>query len=63
MSSVLRRPWFGRIWVLQEIAVSKKATFIYETERIDLTRFRAAMNALVCFQEAVRSRYKAGDGG
>ena len=63
MRSALRRPWFGRIWVLQEIAVSKRATFIYGTERIDLTRFRAAMNALHCFNEAVRGRYKADDGG
>ncbi|KAI1187960.1 HET-domain-containing protein [Nemania serpens] len=63
MKSALRRPWFGRIWVLQEIAVSRKATFIYGTERIDLTRFRAAINALHCFQEAVRGRYKADDGG
>ncbi|KAI0425930.1 HET-domain-containing protein [Xylaria sp. FL1042] len=63
MRSALRRPWFGRIWVLQEIAVSKRATFIYGTERIDLTRFRAAMNALHCFHEAVCGRYKADDGG
>ncbi|KAI1299445.1 HET-domain-containing protein [Xylaria venustula] len=61
MKSALRRPWFGRIWVLQEIAVSKKATFIYGTERIDLTRFRAAINALHCFREAVSGWYKAND--
>ncbi|KAJ8121454.1 hypothetical protein ONZ43_g2099 [Nemania bipapillata] len=56
MRSALRRPWFGRLWVLQAIAVSKRATFIYGTERIDLTRFRAAMNALHCFNEAVRGQ-------
>ncbi|KAI1112015.1 HET-domain-containing protein [Nemania sp. NC0429] len=63
MSSALRRPWFGRIWVLQEIAVSKRATFIYGTERIELRRFRAALNALNCLREAMRARYKANDGG
>ncbi|KAI1360700.1 HET-domain-containing protein [Xylaria arbuscula] len=59
MRNALRRPWFGRIWVLQEIVVSKRATFIYGTERIDLTRFRAAMNVFHCFREAVCGRYRA----
>ncbi|RWA03322.1 hypothetical protein EKO27_g11783 [Xylaria grammica] len=41
----------------------EQGDFIYGTERIDLTRFRAAMNALHCFNGAVCGRYKADDGG
>ncbi|KAJ2993565.1 hypothetical protein NUW58_g1804 [Xylaria curta] len=53
MKHVLERPWFTRVWVLQEIALSKRAVFVCGTERIDRTRLCAAMNASVCLRQCM----------
>ncbi|KAI0906022.1 HET-domain-containing protein [Ustulina deusta] len=63
MKNLLKRPWFGRVWVLQEIALSRRATFICGTARIDIVRLRAAVNAYRCFWTAIRGRLMANDGG
>lgn len=34
LATLLRRPWFGRMWVLQELAVSSSATIICGQEQI-----------------------------
>lgn len=40
------RPWFARIWVLQEIALSKTATIIYGGRHIGWDRLMQAVDAL-----------------
>ncbi|KAI8951141.1 HET-domain-containing protein [Xylaria longipes] len=53
MKNILERPWFERVWVLQEIAVSKRATFICGTMRIDRVMLCAAINAYQCFRQTL----------
>ncbi|KAI0422749.1 HET-domain-containing protein [Xylaria grammica] len=53
MKNLLRRPWFGRVWVLQEIALSKEAVFVCGTTEIDRRILAAAMNAFECFRWVV----------
>ncbi|KAI0183831.1 heterokaryon incompatibility protein-domain-containing protein [Xylaria flabelliformis] len=53
MRKILERPWFGRSWVLQEIALSKRATFVCGTARIDRARLSAAINAYQCFRQCL----------
>ncbi|KAI1275367.1 HET-domain-containing protein [Xylaria sp. FL0933] len=49
MKNLLERPWFGRIWVLQEISLSQEAIFICGKMRINRKRLAAAMNAYNTF--------------
>ena len=42
---LLRRPWWGRVWVLQEITLPRHAYFACGTKRISRRKFRAAFNA------------------
>jgi hypothetical protein len=42
---LFRRPWWGRVWVLQEITVPRHVHFACGTKRIPCRRFRAAYNA------------------
>jgi hypothetical protein len=42
---LFRRPWWGRVWVLQEITVPEHAHFACGTKRISCRKFRAAYNA------------------
>ncbi|KAI1262699.1 HET-domain-containing protein [Xylariaceae sp. FL1019] len=58
MRCVLHRPWFERVWVLQEIARSKRATFVCGSTKMDMERLSAAMNAYVTFIEAIRGSTK-----
>ncbi|KAI0427763.1 HET-domain-containing protein [Xylaria sp. FL1042] len=53
MKKLLERPWFGRIWVLQEIALSQEAIFICGNMKINRTRLAAAMSAYQCFSRAL----------
>ncbi|KAI1746850.1 HET-domain-containing protein [Xylaria castorea] len=53
MRRLLERPWFGRAWVLQEIALSKRATFVCGTTKIDRVRLSAAINAYQCFRQCL----------
>ncbi|KAK3216165.1 hypothetical protein GRF29_8g2423304 [Pseudopithomyces chartarum] len=39
------RPWWGRIWVLQEVAIPEKVEFTCGTKRITRRRCSAALNA------------------
>ncbi|KAK5327187.1 hypothetical protein LTR70_001662 [Exophiala xenobiotica] len=45
MQRLFTRSWWGRIWVLQEIALPERAYFVCGTRRISRHRCRAAMNA------------------
>ncbi|KAI0896325.1 heterokaryon incompatibility protein-domain-containing protein [Annulohypoxylon nitens] len=40
------RPWFNRIWVLQEIALAKMATIVYGDMSISWDRFEQALDAM-----------------
>ncbi|KAI1425907.1 HET-domain-containing protein [Xylaria sp. FL1777] len=62
MKNILKRQWFERVWVLQEIAVSKKAKFICGTKSIDRVKFTAAMNVYRCFWTVVAGTFQV-DGG
>ncbi|RWA07572.1 hypothetical protein EKO27_g7529 [Xylaria grammica] len=63
MKSLFRRPWFGRVWVLQEIALSKEAVFIYGTTEINRRILAAAMNAFECFKRVLIGRHQVGGWG
>ncbi|VUC25546.1 unnamed protein product [Clonostachys rosea] len=45
LKSLLTRPWWGRIWVMQEIALSKSAVFVCGTKRISRDGLRAMVNS------------------
>lgn len=45
LNHLFRRPWWGRVWVLQEITLPDRAYFACGTKRIPRRRFRAAFNA------------------
>lgn len=45
MQRLFTRPWWGRIWVLQEITHPENAEFICGSKRISRRRCSAAMNA------------------
>jgi hypothetical protein len=49
LNRLLRRPWWGRVWVLQEIALPGLAYFACGTKRISRQRFRAALNTYYAF--------------
>ncbi|KAF2966163.1 hypothetical protein GQX73_g7402 [Xylaria multiplex] len=53
MKNLLERRWFGRVWVLQEIALSREAIFICGTLKIDRERLAAAVNVYQCFTKVV----------
>ena len=39
LASLLARPWFGRMWILQEMAVASSATIVYGQNTIPWTDF------------------------
>lgn len=45
MKTFFTRPWWGRIWVLQEVTFAKDADFICGSKMISKTRCSAAINA------------------
>jgi hypothetical protein len=45
MQRLFTRPWWGRIWVLQEITLPENAEFVCGTRRIGRRRCSAAINA------------------
>ncbi|KAI1154489.1 HET-domain-containing protein [Nemania diffusa] len=53
MNNMLQRPWFGRVWVLQEIALSREAIFICGTMKINRRKLAAALNAYQCFSRTL----------
>jgi hypothetical protein len=53
LQPLFRRPWWGRIWVLQEIALSQHAEFVCGTRRISRSRFAAAFNAFYALSEVI----------
>jgi hypothetical protein len=58
INNIFGRPWFGRVWVLQEIALSQKAIFICGTMEISREKLAAAMNAYQCLHMAISGMLK-----
>ncbi|KAI1073928.1 HET-domain-containing protein [Whalleya microplaca] len=59
MKSLFERAWWGRVWVLQEIAVSERAEFICGSVRISRCRLCAAFNAFAAFRALLNDRMAA----
>lgn len=45
MKRLFTRPWWGRIWVLQEVTLPERAEFVCGSKRISRHRCSAAINA------------------
>jgi hypothetical protein len=60
LKRLLGRPWWGRVWVLQEIALPQHAEFVCGTRTISRRWFSAAYNAYYAFWEflALRSQQR-----
>jgi hypothetical protein len=54
------RPWWGRVWVLQEIALPEQAEFVCGTKRISRRRFSAAYNAYYGLWEVLAQQSRRG---
>jgi hypothetical protein len=46
ISSLCHRPWFTRVWVVQEHVVARSATILCGDERIGFEQFLSAMNSV-----------------
>ncbi|KAK5094375.1 hypothetical protein LTS08_008594 [Lithohypha guttulata] len=47
MQRLFTRPWWGRVWVLQEIALPGNALFVCGTQSVSRRRCRAALSAYI----------------
>ena len=56
MKKFLTRPWWGRIWVLQEVTVTKNVDFLCGVKSITQTRLSAAINAYSAFWHTLMSK-------
>ncbi|KAJ9650752.1 hypothetical protein H2198_009945 [Neophaeococcomyces mojaviensis] len=52
--------WWNRVWVLQELAVAKKAEFICGKNRLSLEHFVAALRLLTSYLQVQMERVQAG---
>lgn len=43
LSSMLRRPWFRRIWIVQEVAMAREATIYCGNESLDWEKFHSVL--------------------
>jgi hypothetical protein len=60
LKRLLGRPWWGRVWVLQEIALPQHAEFVCGTRTISRRWFSAAYNAYYAFWEFLALRSQQG---
>jgi hypothetical protein len=60
LKHLFSRPWWGRVWVLQEIALPHRAEFVCGTKHISRHRFRAAYNAYYALWQFVAFRSQQG---
>jgi hypothetical protein len=56
MIDLYTRSWWGRIWVLQEITLAKKAHFICGTKMVSRRRCTATLNAFCAFRAVIMER-------
>ncbi|PGH02631.1 hypothetical protein GX51_04514 [Blastomyces parvus] len=54
LSALIRRPWFSRRWIIQEIALAKKATVYCGGECVEWEEFANAISLLVHSKENFR---------
>ncbi|OAX82494.1 hypothetical protein ACJ72_03149 [Emergomyces africanus] len=54
LSALIRRPWFSRRWIIQEIALAKKATVYCGCAHLDWEEFANAVSLLVHSKENVQ---------
>ncbi|ODH50421.1 hypothetical protein GX48_03382 [Paracoccidioides brasiliensis] len=54
LCALIRRPWFSRRWIIQEIALAKKATVFCGGSNVDWEEFADAVSLLVHSKENVR---------
>jgi hypothetical protein len=60
LKRLLHRPWWGRVWVLQEVALSHHAEFVCGTKTISRRGFSAAYNAYYALWEFLALREQQG---
>jgi hypothetical protein len=60
LKHLLGWPWWGRVWVLQEIALPHYAEFVCGTKSISRSWFSAAYNAYYAFWEFLALRLQQG---
>jgi hypothetical protein len=58
MTSLMQRPWFSRLWVIQEVVLSKKAELYCGTRTLSWTDFA---NAVSLFVEVEAATYRLPD--
>ena len=51
------RPWWGRIWVLQEISLPENAEFLCGTKRVSRRRCGAALNAYCALRSVITMKF------
>jgi hypothetical protein len=56
MNDLFTRSWWGRIWVLQEITLAKKAQFICGTKKVSRRRCTAALNAFCALRAVISEK-------
>ncbi len=61
MKRLFTRPWWGRVWVLQEIALAEQAVFICGSSKISRRRLCAAINAYSAFWALLAEKAQASD--
>ncbi|PGH31879.1 hypothetical protein GX50_05314 [[Emmonsia] crescens] len=54
LSALIRRPWFSRRWIIQEIALAKEATVYCGEEYVEWEEFANAVSLLVHSKENVQ---------
>ena len=57
MKRLFTRPWWGRIWVLQEIALPENGEFMCGTKRITRRRCSAALNAFLALWFVLTAKF------
>lgn len=60
IQKVFTRPWWGRVWVLQEIALSDEVEIFCGSKKISRRRCTAFINAHYAFRNAILQRFNNG---
>jgi hypothetical protein len=57
IESFFTRPWWGRIWILQEVTLPENAQFVCGTKTITRSRCSAALNAYCALRHILMARF------
>ncbi|KAJ9665760.1 hypothetical protein H2201_004068 [Coniosporium apollinis] len=58
LSALMRRPWFNRRWIIQEIALAKSATLHCGKDSVPWRDFADALSLLECKQYEIRQLFR-----